>query len=173
MIYEKSGKLANGQTWSWQFGGGVDLFAKDNPTNCVMVTYLHSGNDEVFEDELLDENFDPLFGGDKSLRREYAAVCWSCFLEERTIINGLIPDTIKTVAWNAIKQIREKDPNSSHLSAGQLTDIFNSILNTIIEKEGLDTDKDYWLIGDCGILVDIVDDKLEDYLMAHGFDLDC
>lgn len=171
MIYEKSGKLANGQTWSWQFGGGVDLFAKDNPDNRVMVTYLNTGNDEVFEDELLDENFDPLFGGDKELRREYAAVCWSCYMEEKAIMDFL-EDKIKDVARPIIKEIRSKDPNSSHLSAGQLTDIFNSILNTIIEKEGLDTDKDYWLIGDCGILVDIVDDKLEDYLMAHGFDLD-
>ena len=172
MIYEQSGKLSNGQTWSWQFGGSVDLFAKDNPANCVMVTYLHSGNDEVFEDELLDENFDPLFGGDKSLRREYVAVCWSCFLEEREIINGLIPDTIKTVAWNAIKQIREKDPNANHLLAEQFLAIHNAVLKAIKDKEELDDEEDWWLIGSVGEISNIVDKKLEDYLMAHGFDID-
>lgn len=169
IVTEKTGKLSNGQVWTYQFGGRVDLLAKDDPANCVMVTHLNTTNDEPFEDDVWDKSFDPMFGGNKKLRAEYDSVCWDCYIADREGLETTY-NYIRKASMEAIKGIKKNRPHNTTISEGQFNDIYADVIDMIETEEGWNRYGDeQWLIGTDGIISSMVDEQLEDYLNACGF----
>lgn len=175
MLTEDSGTLSNGMVWTWCFGGRVDLLTPDR-TTCVMVTYLNSRDDTLpFEDDVWDKEFDPTFTNreNKKLRREYDSVCWKCYTLECKILNKIF-GYVKDWGRIGVKCLQNKaDPTEKkRINSEQFAKMVANIIDVIRVKEEIGGDEEWRLLGHSGVITEIVDEELEDYLTACGYELD-
>lgn len=177
MIIEKSGKLSNGQMWSWSFGGRIELMSKDDPLPPVLVTYFNTLSDEPFEDESFqdtvwnNERFDATFGGNKELRKEYDDVCWSCYQHELDAYNLVLAKVVKVVK-ERVRKRRENRPDNMIIGCGEFDDIVAEIIDEIQVDGELKDDSYWWLFDGDGPISRFVDEQVEELLEGSGYEME-